>query len=863
MDNMPEQTMGLPKKAKEIWIAACNAALEQGKNDVEAAVIAWTAVKKKYEKGDGDKWRAKTDISLGDISAMIRDALQKMEKDACGCPQDVFCGKCDAYLKDVYGAYVIYEKAGKCYKLAYSILEGVVQFGVDAVEVERAWVEARSQQAEIDDGLTIVMRLGAAVDSEGKAWDVTICEPGFTKNGWYIPDDVLRDAAGLFENVDVNLFELPTGATHLPDALFDIKSLLVKNKVGWIEKVKHVAGEGLKGVLHFVESAKWLGKNLLSGIESGGSVYGLSYDCPVRATKADIDGKSVFKILKFLAADSVDIVSRPAAGGRFNRAIAAQKNKEGSVMDKKELWDLIHKARPGLLEGKDVEKITDEEIKVLAKMAMEPAAGGGAGNDDTLKPDELKKFRCEMALEKKLGDPDLGLPLLVAKRIKKSFEGRIFADAELDQAITEAKDELASLIQTQREEGVPASRISGGLGTLERAQMAVDRMLGLSKEDMEKMARKETLDHQPFFIERFGSAGFQMRNVQDYQEYDKVPAFRGIREAYSFFTGDPEITGFFNRKNLAPELRARMDINSSTFTYVLGNTLGRRLMAEYAKPDYLERLLVSVEKPVKDFRSQEAVKVGGFPDLATVDPETADYAEIAAITDEEVTYTIIQKGNLLSISRKTIINDDISILGRAIAKLGRVARRTLAKYIWDMYISNGTCTDATAVFTSGHGNLGATALSHSTALTAWKALAAMTEKDSGEYLGLLDGNVMVNLVGPPALKDSIGKVEKEEFYYSSNDLTTKLPNSLFGQIKGHTLSLLAADANDWYMILPPDMVELIEMGYLNGRKEPELFVADSPQSEQVFVADKIRHKIRFEFAGASLDYVGAYKAVVT
>jgi hypothetical protein len=39
-------------------------------------------------------------------------------------------------------------------------------------------------------------------------------------------------------------------------------------------------------------------------------------------------------------------------------------------------------------------------------------------------------------------------------------------------------------------------------------------------------------------------------------------------------------------------------------------------------------------------------------------------------------------------------------------------------------------------------------------------------------------------------------------------------------------------------------------------------VADTPTSEQVFVADKIRHKVRHEYAGAPIDYVGAYKAVV-
>lgn len=863
--NPPDWLKNLPKGAIKIGVEVFNAALAKDDDEDKARQAAWGAIKNKYEKGDDGTWRAKQDVSLSDIERTIREALESRDK--------------EAWLRDVYGSYIIYEKDGKFFKLAYSILDGEVQFASDAKEVETVWVEARSQQAEqeVDDGIKILLRLDQAQDAEGTAWDVTICEPGFTKNGWYIPDDALRDAAGLFENVDVNLYELPQDATHVPDALFDIKSLLVKNKVGWIDNVKHVAGKGLKGVLHFLDSAKWLGKNLLDAMSSGKKVYGLSYDAPVRAKKEVIEDRPVFKLLKFLAADSVDIVTRPAAGGKFNRAVAAQKQKEGDVMNKKQLWEMIQKARPDLLKGKEFDSISDEEVIELARMAMEPAEPQGAGSrgqgegdpgaggnePQAVTKDDLAKFRCEMALKEKLAASEL--PEIAKKRIQITFEGRVFEETDLDKAIGEEKDYLAKMAQAGGQTGddIPGDDIRVGIGTLERAQMAADKLFDLDKEDVETLARMETLQHEPFFTERLGPGGFHVRSTQDVQDYNDVPAFRSLREMYTFFTGDHRVTGYFDRKKLPPDLRSRMDITSATFTYVLGNTLGRRLVKVYRAADYLEGLLVSVKKSVTDFRTQEAVLVGGFPDLADVDPEAADYEEIASVTDEESTYSIGQKGNILTITRKTIINDDITIVQRLINAIGRAARRTHGQYVWDMYIDNDNCTDGTAVFTSGHGNLGAAALTHATALISWKALAAMTEKDSGKYLGLLDGaDVVVNLIGPPALKELIGRIEKEEFYYSTNDLTTKLPNPLFGEVKGHTLSLLSGDANDWFMLLPPEIVELIEMGYLNGRQEPEMFVADSPQSEQVFVADKIRHKIRHEYAGTPIDYRGGYKGAV-
>ena len=854
LKNPPDWLKGLPKGAIRLGVDVFNAVYAKDKDDDKARQAAWAAIKNKYEKTEAGTWRAKQDVSLHDIERMLQEALEARGK--------------DAWLRDVYGSYIIYEQNGKYYRLPYSLLDGKVQFASEATEVEQVWAEARSRQAadgdEMDDGIEILLRLDEAQDPEGAVWEVTICEPGPTKNGWLIPDDALRAAAeaGLFEGVDVNLYELPQGATHVPDALFDIKSLLTKNKVGWIDNVKHVAGRGLQGVLHFLDSAKWLGRNLLKAAKDGGKAYGLSYDAPVRAKKSEHQGRPVIELIKFLAADSVDIVTRPAAGGKFQRAIAAHRPKE-VVMGKEEIWKLIQETRPDLLKGKDLESITDEEIAGLARMAMEAPQKPDNRRQTTDDPQaadvvtELKALRCEMALGKALaGDvlPDMG-----KARVRKMFEGRIFEPDELQRAIADEKDFWADLETAKKkddDEPIAGGRVHVGIGTLERAQMAVDRTFGLTREQVLDMAAYQTLEHEPFFED------MRMRSRQDYEGFDDVPAFSGIREMYTFFTGDTRVTGQFNRKRLPPDLRAKADITSTTFSYVLGNTMGRRLVSDYRSYDYLEGLLISIRKPVRDFRQQEAVLVGGFPDLDTVDPETADYDEIAGVTDEESTYTIGQKGNILMISRKTIINDDISLVLRLLRGLARAARRTHGKYVWNKFINNDTCSDGTAWFTSGHGNLGSTAFSHAQGLVAYKALAKMTEKDSGERLGLLaDRTVKPNIVGPIDIMETLRQVEEEEYYYTSDDLTTKTPNPLKGLVKSHAHPLLT-DANDWGMLLPPDVIDIIEMGYLNGRQEPEMFVADSPQSEQVFVADKIRHKIRHEYAGAVIDYRSGYKGVV-
>ena len=841
----PEWLKNLPDGAIKLGVETFNAVMAETEDEEKARIASWVAIKKKYEKGDDGEWRAKMDVSLDDVRNMIWEAVNARDK--------------DCYLEQVYGGYIIYQKEAKFYKVGYSILDGKAAIGDNPVEVQKEWVETQSRQAEVDDTATSLIRVVQAKDAEGTAWEVLICEPGFTKNGWHHTEDVLRDAAGLFEGVDVNLYDLPQGTTHVPIEMFGSKGWMVKNKAGWIDSVRYVAGEGLKGVIHFLDSFKWLGKNMVEAAKQGVAAYGLSYDAPVRAAKKTIDGRTAMQASKFWSVDSVDIVTRPAAGGKFIRAVAAQNREE--IMDKKQLWDLITSKRADLLKGKDFEKITDEELVGIARMAMEAPAQDPA-QDPAVQPvtrAEMDLFVCGMALEGTVAAS--GLPVHAQNRIRSLFKSKAFKQEDLDKAITDEKDYLAAM-SANDPDPVPASRmVRAGIGSFDKAQMALDKLFGLGKEDLTGFARMSTLDGRPFFQDRDFRGQEVVRSAQDYDGYDGIPQFRSIREAYEWFTGDSDVTGFMNRKRLPGDLRASMDITSATFTYVLGNTLGRRLVKMYKKMDFKTQLLISIKKAVRDFRQQEAVLVGGFPDIETVDPEAADYNEIASVTDEESTYTIGQKGNLLTITRKTIINDDVQLIIRLVDGFARAFARTHGKYVWAFFTGNGTCSDGTAWFTSGHGNLGATALTHATGQIAYTALAKMTEKDSAERVGLIDGSFKLNVVGPVDIMGLMARVADEEFYYSTNDLTNKLPNPLYGKLVAHVIPLLT-DTNDWGMLLPPDQIDMVEMGYLNGREEPEFFVADTPQAEQVFVADKIRHKGRHEYAGAAIDYRGGYKAVV-
>ena len=106
--------------------------------------------KKDKKTGDPiDRAKQGTDVSLDMIRDMLRAAVQEREGE-------------DTYINEVYPAYVIYKKGDHCCKVVYSILDGTVQLGQEAVEVRRAEAEARAQRKEGEDSVEMFICLGQA-----------------------------------------------------------------------------------------------------------------------------------------------------------------------------------------------------------------------------------------------------------------------------------------------------------------------------------------------------------------------------------------------------------------------------------------------------------------------------------------------------------------------------------------------------------------------------------------------------------------------------------------------------------------------------------------------------------------------------
>lgn len=304
--------------------------------------------------------------------------------------------------------------------------------------------------------------------------------------------------------------------------------------------------------------------------------------------------------------------------------------------------------------------------------------------------------------------------------------------------------------------------------------------------------------------------------------------------------------------------RQRESVETTTFGEILGDSVARRMIAEYNAPALsLWREIVSSITPVNDFRTQRRERMGGYGTLSTVS-QANPYQALTTPADEEATYAITKKGGTEDLTIEAIANDDLGALRKIPQKLGRSAAQTLYRFVLELLNANATCTyDSVALYHSGsHGNTDTSSALTQTTLSVGrrKMIEQAAYGDTSDILGILPKFLLV----PPEL---------EEIAFQLCTSAVAIPSTPAGPSDAPNIhqGLLPrvvpywTDANDWHLVADPASVPTIEVGFYQGKEEPELFVQDNPQIGSVFDADKITYKIRHIYSGAILDHRGFYR----
>ncbi len=286
--------------------------------------------------------------------------------------------------------------------------------------------------------------------------------------------------------------------------------------------------------------------------------------------------------------------------------------------------------------------------------------------------------------------------------------------------------------------------------------------------------------------------------------------------------------------------------STSDFPYLLENTLHKTLLESYnAWTPTWNRWAATGS--VNDFKVNSRLRLGSFNNLQLV-PEAGEYKELTT-GEEKETIQASTKGGLFSVTRQTIINDDLGGLARAARMLGRSASRTVNTDVYSVLTANAAMSDGTALFHADHGNLaGSGAALSVTTLSAAKAAMRKQKFASteDEYLDIIPDILLV----PVALEDVARTLIASETDPAQSN--SRKPN-----IHQGTLTVIAdprLDANSataWYLLSSQNPI--VECVFLDGVQEPFL------DSEEGFTVDGVRWKVRMDYGTDSVDFRGGYK----
>ncbi|MFN4153649.1 MAG: prohead protease/major capsid protein fusion protein [Paracoccaceae bacterium] len=310
------------------------------------------------------------------------------------------------------------------------------------------------------------------------------------------------------------------------------------------------------------------------------------------------------------------------------------------------------------------------------------------------------------------------------------------------------------------------------------------------------------------------------------------------------FARDALATAGVAVRNLgAEETLTRAMHTTSDFPELL-TASGNRVLANAYQVAQSPLKSLARQRTASDFRAMSILKIGEFSGLQKV----TESGEIKAMTTGEAKegYSLETFGGTFALSRKALINDDLSAFARWGEMMGRAAAETEAAQLLGLLSANSgagvTMDDGAPLFHADHGNLSATADSLSESALSAARLAMRTQKG-------LDGKTPINVVPRYLLVGPALETVAEKLLASIYAATTD-------DVQPIRLSLLVEPritGDGWYVFADPATAPVLEYAYLSSAPGPQL---SSRDGWEVLGRE---FRVVLDFGAGAVDHRGAYR----
>ncbi|MCC6366844.1 MAG: peptidase U37 [Bryobacterales bacterium] len=292
---------------------------------------------------------------------------------------------------------------------------------------------------------------------------------------------------------------------------------------------------------------------------------------------------------------------------------------------------------------------------------------------------------------------------------------------------------------------------------------------------------------------------------------------------------------------------AALALSTSDFPNILADVANKTLRQAYdAYPQTFKPFCR--QRSASDFKNINAMQLGEAPQLLKVN-EKGEFTH-GSIAESKETYKLLTYGRIVSLTRQTIINDDLSAFTRIPAGFGVAAATLESDTVWGIVTANAAMADGTALFHANHSNLnsgGGSAL----ALAGLGTGMANMAKQKG-----LDGLTTLNLQGryiavPVALQLTAFQLIAANLAPAVS--ANLVPEYLRALMPIAEPRLDASSATAWYLFASPDQIDTIEYAYLEGNEGVYL------ETRQGYDVDGVEIKARLDFGAKAIDFRGMQK----
>ncbi len=284
------------------------------------------------------------------------------------------------------------------------------------------------------------------------------------------------------------------------------------------------------------------------------------------------------------------------------------------------------------------------------------------------------------------------------------------------------------------------------------------------------------------------------------------------------------------------------------FAILLETAVNKTFLGQYAITPVTWRRWCGV-KSVQDFRTSTFYRPGSFGALDAV-TEAGEVKHKNIPDGEKSTLTPSTKGNIIGITRRAIVNDDMGVFRDLAGGLGMAAAYTIEGSAFALVLANSglgpTMSDAQPLFHTNRSNIGATG---AMSVTTWDSAAGVMAVQQDVSKKMILNLTPAVWLGPRTLQASALQLNR-----NTSDPTVNKSSGVANPVQGMVQDVVATGqltGTRHYFFADPSLYPVFAVGFIDGQEQPRI------DSHQSFEYDGVQWRIIMDYGVAVLDYRGS------